>query len=245
MMKDIVTLVVFSMIVCMYSPCYAEATVTSSMSALQIRSLKTKHAHETKLNVWAISGYEMKYLPTSCITNRNIYLFSAPVLIRKELLEAKVTEIEYRATNNLNGRCISLVRVRKRQLYFGQFVKSKQMGIEIIDRHDSSNFFIIKGGITIERLFNLKSVISEVDKCISAHIDCNKKNYTVSISLMDRKHLNAIKIANISSIEEQLSPNHGGPFLILFRPYTGTELILIISNINNKHIIVNITRLVS
>lgn len=244
MMKFVCILVIATLMCCIPLQGKTEAEVSTLMSDAQLRTIKNQLKQRAVETAWALSGYDTKFQHTHCLVNRTVYVFSKPELVKPWLLQANVVELSFSAQANRISECRSLVGMKELHLMAGRFITSESEGKEIIDKRDVNQFFIIQGEITSRQLLQLRYVIDEARKCIAASVACNSIEMTVRLPETDHYRMKAIRNTNIRSIEKQISPNDDGPYVILFRPYIGTELIVFISKLKEKRPTVYITRLI-
>ena len=244
MMKLVYMLVIVPLMCCIPLQGETETEVSTLMNGAQLRTISNQLKHRDVETAWALSGYEIRFPRTHCLANRTVYIYSKPKLVKPWLLQTTVTELLFSAQESRMSKCRNLVFIKELHLMASRFITSESERKEIVEKRDVSKFFIIYGAVTSRQLFKLRYAIDEVRKCIAARIVCSSIEMTVSLPEADHYRMKAIRNANIRSVEKQISPNEDGPYIILFRPYIGTELIVFISKLREQRATVDITRLI-
>lgn len=218
---------------------YAANPTKTTMTDEELRAAITLLHRPALLKAWAVYGDETWNYRQSCVTHRDIYIFSTPKHINSELVRSDVIELSFEAEQKPQSGCGRLLQRNEQHLTAAKFIGSSK-------NHSSTaalakTFFKIHGEMNDNQLVELGGVIAKTRECILHKNECEKLNLTIYLPSSLANRLNSVSAENIASVLILPSPNNAGPYLISFKPYPAHDLLMDVYWLGTKKPLVGIS----
>jgi hypothetical protein len=231
-------LIIYCILIAFSGVASAYSNTRIRMSDKDIKSILIQTNNAKMTSAWGLYGYKLKQLSSSCETSGNIYVFNKPTMISNTLMRSELQRLHFYYNRNENAKC-DLKYEKIISMRIGKIIDKSTISLsDLVPDHE---YFVIQGKISNHELIKLADLIERIRVCALKHDKCD--NFKLSISLPSDaiNKINNIRANNISSIKILPTPKSEGAYLIQFKNFTVSELILFIYDINQFKSYVDIT----